>query len=74
MITKPQGYDEAPAYTGEAMQLPAGCYACKILVVKQDQHNGHDRFIMQFDVDEGEHKGFYQKQCNQASQTDPNFK
>ena len=36
MITKPQGYDDAPAYTGEFMQLPAGCYVCKILGVKQD--------------------------------------
>lgn len=74
MITKPQGYDEVPAYTGEAMQLPAGCYVCKILGVKQEEDKGHDRFIMQFDIDEGEHKGFYQKQHSQATQTDPNFK
>lgn len=74
MITKPQGYDESPAYTGEVMQLPAGCYVCKILDVKQDQYNGHDRFVMQFDIDEGEHKGFYQKQHSQAKQTNPNFK
>ena len=74
MITKPQGYDEAPAYTGEAMQLPAGCYVCRILGVKQEEDRGHDRFIMQFDIDEGEHKGFYQKQHGQATQTDPNFK
>lgn len=74
MITKPNGYDEAPAYTGETMQLPAGCYVCKILGVKQDQYNEYDRFIMQFDIDEGEHKGFYQKQYSQMRQTDPNFK
>lgn len=74
MITKPQGYDDAPAYTGESMQLPAGCYVCKIMGVKQDQYNEHDRFIMQFDIDEGEYKGFYQKQYNQVKQTDPNFK
>lgn len=74
MITKPQGYDEAPAYTGETMQLPAGCYVCKILGVKQEGDRGHDRFTMQFDIDEGEHKGFYQKQYGQATQTDPNYK
>lgn len=74
MITKPNGYDEAPAYTGETMQLPAGCYVCKILGVKQDQYNEYDRFIMQFDIDEGEHKGFYQKQYSQMRQTDSNFK
>lgn len=74
MITKPQGYDDAPAYTGESMQLPAGCYVCKIIDAKQDQYNEHDRFIMQFDIDEGEYKGFYQKQYNQAKKMDPNFK
>ena len=74
MITKPQGYDEAPAYTGEAMQLPAGCYVCKILGVKQEEDRGNDRFTVQFDIDEGEYKGFYQKQYGQAKQRDPNFK
>ena len=32
MIKKPQGYDEAAAYTGESQQLPKGKYEC---VIKQ---------------------------------------
>ena len=66
MITKPTGYDEAPAYTGESMQLPAGLYVCEVLGAKQEENRGHDNFIMQFDIAEGEHKGFYQKQYNAA--------
>ena len=50
MITKPQGYDEAPAYTGEFATLPAGLYVCEILGVKQEEYNGHSRFVMQFDI------------------------
>lgn len=74
MITKPQGYDEAPAYTGEFMQLPAGLYVCEILGVKQEEYNGHDRFVMQFDIADGEHKGFYQKQYNVEKATNQNAK
>ena len=74
MITKPQGYDEAPAYTGEFSQLPAGLYICEILGAKQEDYNGHARFIMQFDIAEGEHKGFYQKQYNAEKQTSQNAK
>ena len=66
MITKPTGYDEAPAYTGESMQLPAGLYVCEVLGAKQEENRGHDNFIMQFDIAEGEYKGFYQKQYNAA--------
>ena len=74
MITKPQGYDEAPAYTGEFMQLPAGLYICEILGAKQEEYNGHDRFVMQFDIADGEHKGFYQKQYNAEKATNQNAK
>ncbi len=74
MITKPQGYDDAPAYTGETAQLPAGCYVCVILGVKQEENRGHDRFVMQFDIAEGEQKDFYQKQYRIAKQTDQNAK
>ena len=61
-------------HMGEAMQLPAGCYVCKVLGVKQEQHNGHDRFLMQFDIAEGEYTGFYKKQYDQTKQSDPKVK
>lgn len=74
MITKPQGYDGAPAYTGEFAQLPAGLYVCEVLGAKQEGNNGNMRLVMQFDIAEGEHKGFYRKQYKLAKQTDRNAK
>ena len=43
-------------------------------LVKQEEYNGHSRFIMQFDISEGEYKGFYQKQYSMEKQTNQNAK
>ena len=57
MIKKPQGYDEAQAYTGESMQLPAGLYICKIRQVSETQsQNERPQIAILFDIAEGEHK------------------
>ena len=74
MINKPQGYDEAPAYTGEFAQLPAGLYVCEILGAKEEEFNKQRRFVMQFDIAEGEHKGFYQKQYDSDKVTNQGAK
>ena len=67
MIKKPRGYDEAQAYTGESMQLPAGLYVCKIRQVNETQtQNGRPQMAILFDVAEGEHKDFYQAQFEAA--------
>ena len=51
MIVKPQGYDEARAFTGEFASLPAGCYVC---VIKQASmvktQNGRDQIAILFDI------------------------
>lgn len=62
MIEKPQGYDEAMAYTGESVQLPAGLYVCVIkqAVVRESQ-NHRPQCILLFDIAEGEYAGFYKK-------------
>lgn len=63
MIKKPIGYDEAQAYTGEATQLPAGCYVCVIKQVSETATaSGRPQLAVLFDIAEGEQKGFYQKQ------------
>ena len=36
MIKKPQGYDKAPAYTGESRALPKGKYVCVIKQVEEE--------------------------------------
>lgn len=62
MIRKPQGYDEAPAYTGESVQLPKGKYVCVIKQVAiKESTKGNPQFVILYDVAEGEQKGFYQK-------------
>ena len=67
MIKTPQGSDEAQAYTGESMQLPAGVYVCKVRQVNETQtQNGRPQMAILFDVAEGEHKDFYQAQFEAA--------
>ena len=62
MNKKPQGYDEAPAFTGEFQQLPKGKYVCVIKqVAVKESKNGNNQFVILYDIAEGEQKGFYQK-------------
>lgn len=62
MIKKPQGYDEAPAFTGESQQLPKGKYVCIIKqVATQVSQNGNEQLVILYDIAEGEHAGFYDK-------------
>ena len=72
MIRKPQGYDEAPAFTGEFQQLPKGKYVC---IVKQvgvkESKNGNNQFVILYDIAEGEYKGFYQKMFDTDKAQDP---
>ena len=68
MIKKPQGYDESWTATGEAASLPAGCYVCEILGAIEETYKGRERFVMQFDIAEGEYKGFYQQQYKSAKE------
>lgn len=64
------GYNEAPAYTGEVMQLPAGLYVCVVKQVNvQNDKDGKEQMIICFDISEGEHKGFYQKQFEMRKQS-----
>lgn len=63
MIKKPQGYDEAQAYTGESLKLPAGCYVCRIIQAKvsKSKDSNRDMLLIAYDIDEGEQKGFFAK-------------
>lgn len=72
MIRKPQGYDEAPAYTGESVQLPKGKYVCMIKQVStQESKSGNQQFVILYDIAEGEQKGFYQKLYDTDRAQDP---
>lgn len=58
-----EGYNEAPAYTGETIALPAGLYKCIIKQVNiTTDRNQREQMTVLFDIAEGEYKGFYEKQ------------
>lgn len=79
MIKKPSGYDEAQAFTGESVQLPKGKYICKIKQVAEiteTDRSGKDwrKFVILFDIAEGEHANFYEKQFKADKAQDPKAK
>lgn len=79
MIKKPQGYDEAQAYTGESQQLPKGKYVCKIkqvAEVTEKDRTGKEwrKFVILYDIAEGEHADFYEKMFKADKAQDSNAK
>ena len=63
------GYSEATATNFNGSErLPAGGYIIRILDVKEESTKwGGEVIILRFDIAEGEHAQFYQKQYNEAS-------
>lgn len=52
------GYEKAAVYTDKE-RLPIGGYVLKILDVKYQENSWGDVILLSFDIEEGEHKGFY---------------
>ncbi len=74
-MKKPQGYDAAPAYTGESQALPAGGYICKILKAEEtNSQSNRPMLVILFDIAEGEHKDYYRQQFDRIKQTSPDAK
>lgn len=70
-MQKPQGYDEAQAFTGEFETLEAGGYICKIKqAVMGVSNKGSEMMSILFDIAEGEHAGYYQRMYDNAKKTD----
>ena len=62
-----EGWDEAPAYTGEIEALPAGKYVCEIInAEEQTDRNGRRLLVLMFDIAEGEFKGYYGRMFDAA--------
>lgn len=68
------GYENAPAYTGEVMQLPPGLYVCIVKQVNLREVEGREQMVLLFDIAEGEQKGFYQKQFEARKQNSQDAK
>ncbi len=74
-MKKPQGYDAAPAYTGESQALPAGGYICKILKAEEtNSQSNRPMLVILFDIAEGEHNDYYRQQFDRIKQTSPDAK
>lgn len=75
-MNKPQGYDEAQAYTGDFEQLKLGGHICKIIGVKIEYTptTNAEVLILALDIAEGEQAGYYQRQFDEAKKRDAQAK
>jgi hypothetical protein len=75
MISKPAGYDESPAYTGEMQVLPPGAYECVIVKAEEVQSStGKTQVKFDIDITSGEYKDFFQQRFSQQAQKGQNAK
>jgi len=68
------GYDKAEAYTGEYKTLELGGHICVIKKVTSEEKDYGTLLRIGFDIAEGEHKGFYQRQFDRKKETNPDAK
>ena len=72
------GYADAAknARLAGGAKLPAGAYVAKIMNVKYvpGENGNSDRIDLQFDIAEGEYKGFFKKQYEENTQEDKKWK
>lgn len=72
------GYADAAknARLAGGAKLPAGTYVAKIMNVKYvpGENGNSDRIDLQFDIAEGEYKGFFKKQYEENTQEDKKWK
>lgn len=66
MIQKPNNWENVQEYTVRE-KLPVGAYVCKVRQVAVQQNSYGQVLCLLFDIAEGEHAGFYQRDF--ASQT-----
>lgn len=69
-MEKPKNYDEIPV-VGDYEVLEPGGYICKIINAKEEKSkSGRDMLVIAFDIEEGEHKGIYQRRYEELSKND----
>jgi len=74
-MQKPQGYDEAQAFTGENTALPAGGYICKIVQANETLSNsGKNMLVLLLDIAEGEYKDYFKTQFDRVVKNNPDAK
>lgn len=71
-MKKPSEYDATQAKSfGEFESLEPGGYVCRILKAESTKSkNGKEMLVLNFDIADGEHKGFYQRKLERDSEND----
>lgn len=70
-----EGWNEAPAYTGEFETLPPGAYKCQVIQVNMTQtQSGKEMMAICFDIAEGPFKDYYMKQFKSRQKSNQNAK
>ena len=67
------GYASAQAYSDQE-RLPIGGYVLRILDVKYQENDWGDVIVLSFDIEEGEHKGFFKANYKAQTQEDKKWK
>lgn len=63
MIRKPNNWDSVQAFS-DRPKLPLGAYVCKVKQVRVQDTNYGPQLCLLFDITEGEHAGFFQRDFN----------
>ena len=73
MINKIENWDKVEANYGEGKKLIAGGYVCVILACKQEKsQSGKEMLTINFDIAEGDFKGFYMDKYKNAPRDNNN--
>lgn len=77
MIALPSDYNQAAAYDGNGgPKLVPGGYICKIVGARTETVNGQNgpipKFVLAFDIAEGEYAGYFDAQFKRAKEQDAN--
>ena len=73
MINRIENWDKVEANYGEVKRLKADGYICIILACKQEQSNsGKKMLVVNFDIAEGDFKGFYMDRYKNAPRDNNN--
>lgn len=73
-MKKYNDYDKAEAFTGDYERITPGGHICVILKVVVEEKGYGSLMRIAFDIADGEHEGFYDRQFKRKQQNDANAK
>lgn len=73
MIRQPSNWNEVQEFT-ERAKLPLGAYVCKVKKAAVQANEYGEQLCIVFDIAEGEHSGFYQREFNADTRENKKFK